>query len=56
MEKFAIPTGYLFIDDYSRGQLETLSIGDYGKKHNVKPTSQAILLQSKEYPTPIACR
>ena len=31
-----LPTGYLFTDDYSKGQLETLSIGDYGKKHNVK--------------------
>ena len=31
-----IPTGYLFTGDYSKGQLETLSIGDYGKHHNVK--------------------
>ena len=31
-----IPTGYLFTGDYSRGQLETLSIGDYGKRFNVK--------------------
>lgn len=30
------PTGKLFIDKYSRGELETLSIGDYGKKHNIK--------------------
>lgn len=36
MNKFPIPTGYLFVDDYERGQLETLSIGDYGKKYNVK--------------------
>lgn len=36
MKKYAIPTGYLFVDDYSRGPLETLSIGDYGKRHNVK--------------------
>jgi len=36
MQKHTIPTGYLFIDDYSRGPLETLSIGDYGKAHNVK--------------------
>ena len=34
--KFAIPTGYLFIGAYSNGDLETLSIGDYGKKYNVK--------------------
>ncbi len=34
--KFPIPTGYLFVGDYSKGQLETLSIGDYGKIHNVK--------------------
>lgn len=32
----AIPTGYLFTGNYSRGKLETLSIGDYGKSHNVK--------------------
>lgn len=31
-----IPTGYLFTGDYSRGALETLSIGDYGKRFNVK--------------------
>lgn len=34
--KIPIPTGYLFVGEYSRGALETLSIGDYGKKHNVK--------------------
>lgn len=33
---YPIPTGYLFTNNYSRGQLETLSIGDYGKTHNVK--------------------
>lgn len=33
---FPIPTGYLFTDNYSKGRLETLSIGDYGKPHNVK--------------------
>jgi len=31
-----LPTGYLFTDSYSKGKLETLSIGDYGKHHNVK--------------------
>lgn len=31
-----IPTGYLFTVDGSRGQLETLSIGDYGKSRNIK--------------------
>lgn len=31
-----LPTGYLFTDTYSRGELETLSIGDYGKHHNIK--------------------
>jgi 23S rRNA (adenine2503-C2)-methyltransferase len=31
-----LPTGYLFTSAYSKGLLETLSIGDYGKKHNVK--------------------
>lgn len=34
--QYPIPTGYLFTDDYSKGKLETLSIGDYGKRHNVK--------------------
>lgn len=33
---YPLPTGYLFVDDYDKGQLETLSIGDYGKPHNVK--------------------
>lgn len=31
-----IPTGYLFTDNYSKGHLETLSIGDYGKHVNIK--------------------
>lgn len=31
-----IPTGYLFTEQYSHGQLETLSIGDYGKHRNIK--------------------
>lgn len=34
--KHQLPTGYLITDNYSKGMLETLSIGDYGKKHNVK--------------------
>ncbi len=36
MQKYTIPTGYLFTEEYSRGPLETLSIGDYGKSKNVK--------------------
>ena len=36
MELHKLPTGYLFIDKYSKGKLETLSIGDYGKDKNVK--------------------
>lgn len=35
-ERYELPTGYLFVDEYSKGRLETLSIGDYGKAHNVK--------------------
>lgn len=31
-----LPTGYLFSDTYENGELETLSIGDYGKQHNIK--------------------
>lgn len=36
MKIVKIPTGYLFHDKYSKGELETLSIGDYGKSKNVK--------------------
>jgi len=36
MQKYTLPTGYLFTDEYSKGPLETLSIGDYGKAFNVK--------------------
>lgn len=36
MQKIKLPTGYLIVGDYDKGQLETLSIGDYGKQHNVK--------------------
>lgn len=35
-KKFTIPTGYLFTSNCSKGELETLSIGDYGKRFNVK--------------------
>jgi len=31
-----IPTGFLFTSQGQRGELETLSIGDYGKEHNIK--------------------
>lgn len=34
--KIRIPTGYLFTGMYSKGELETLSIGDYGKRNNIK--------------------
>lgn len=34
--KNTIPTGYLFTSKCSKGELETLSIGDYGKHFNVK--------------------
>lgn len=33
---YPLPTGYLFVNTYSKGELETLSIGDYGKGYNVK--------------------
>lgn len=36
MKKYELPTGFLIVDDYSRGKLETLSIGDYGKDKNIK--------------------
>lgn len=36
MKQIKIPTGYLFTDNYSKGELETLSIGDYGKHVNIK--------------------
>ena len=36
MIKYPLPTGYLLVDNYSRGELETLSIGDYGKDNNIK--------------------
>ena len=34
--KNTLPTGYLLVDDYTKGPLETLSIGDYGKAANIK--------------------
>lgn len=36
MQTNKLPTGFLFSDEYSRGKLETLSIGDYGKHVNIK--------------------
>jgi hypothetical protein len=35
VKKYCLPTGYLLVDTYSRGELETLSIGDYGKHANI---------------------
>ncbi len=35
-KKFPIPTGYLFTSKGERGELEALSIGDYGKAKNIK--------------------
>jgi len=35
-QKQTLPTGYLFTTECSMGQLETLSIGDYGKEKNIK--------------------
>ena len=35
-QRHPIPTGYLFTGEYSKGLLETLSIGDYGKSVNIK--------------------
>ena len=31
--KNTLPTGYLLVDDYTKGPLETLSIGDCGYFH-----------------------
>jgi 23S rRNA (adenine2503-C2)-methyltransferase len=36
MQVNKIPTGYLCVNEYSKGQLEFLSIGDYGKSKNIK--------------------
>jgi 23S rRNA (adenine2503-C2)-methyltransferase len=36
MIAYPLPTGYLFVDEYEKGLLETLSIGDYGKAVNVQ--------------------
>lgn len=36
MNKIKIPTGFIIIDEYEKSQLETLSIGDYGKHRNIK--------------------
>lgn len=36
VDTHTLPTGYLFTGNYSKGPLETLTIGDYGKRHNVK--------------------
>jgi len=36
MQVNKIPTGYLCVNEYSKGPLEFLSIGDYGKSKNIK--------------------
>ena len=36
MKVSTLPTGFLFSKKYSKGELETLSIGDYGKHVNIK--------------------
>jgi 23S rRNA (adenine2503-C2)-methyltransferase len=36
MKIINIPTGKIIVDNYTKGELETLSIGDYGKSKNIK--------------------
>lgn len=36
LQTYTLPTGKLLVDQYERGQLETLSIADYGKAKNIK--------------------
>ena len=36
LNNICLPTGHLIVDNYSKGKLETLSIGDYGKHKNIK--------------------
>lgn len=36
IRKIKLPTGFLIVDNYTNGELETLSIGDYGKHRNIK--------------------
>jgi len=36
MREIKLPTGALIVGDYEKGQLETLTIGDYGKSKNIK--------------------
>lgn len=36
LEKITVPTGHILIVDGKYGKLECLSIGDYGRDHNVK--------------------
>lgn len=36
MKTITLPTGKLIVSEYSKGELETLSIGDYGKSKNIK--------------------
>lgn len=36
MNSIELPTGFLIVNNYTKGQLETLSIGDYGKHRNIK--------------------
>lgn len=36
MRTYILPTGKLLVGKYSKGELETLSIGDYGKHRNIK--------------------
>ncbi len=33
---YDLPTGKLIVDEYDKGRLQTLSIGDYGKERNIK--------------------
>lgn len=36
MEVYNVPTGKIIVDDFSKGKLEFLSIGDYGQDANIK--------------------
>ena len=49
IKKYKVPTGDILIVNGEKGKLEMLSIGDYGKKINVK----ADFLGLKEEPKPV---
>ena len=50
IQNLKVPTGNILVVQGENGQLEMLSIGDYGKKHNIKADFLGFIKKITEVP------